>query len=111
MTEFVVSFEDVELNDEQKARVKEAIQEGASKGLQSVSPDSLPIAREPGQTSPPHNPGGRGTPGHPGNQGNQGKPSKPGQGINYPPKPIGKGPLPIVFPVSYRPESKSWTRE
>ena len=111
MNHFVVSFEGTELTDEQSARVKSALETAAKKEYESfaAAPDALPITflpTGPGPGQGEHNPGGRGT-GSTGGGGSEGGGTGPSHGTG---KPIGKPPLPIIWPVSYNPVTHSWTR-
>ena len=102
MSEFIVSFKDVKLTAGQSARVKTALKKAAKK--------ALPITRQPGPPPVKGGPvtGGRGLTGKGSGTGTgkgTGKTGRQGTG-----KPIGKGPIPIVFPVSYRPKTRTWAR-
>jgi hypothetical protein len=103
MSEFIVSFKDVKLTAAQSTRVKTALKKAAKK--------ALPIARQPGQPSPGKggpiiSGGGKGT----GKGTGTGTGKGTGTGRQGTGKPIGKSPIPIVFPVSYRPKTRSWAR-
>ena len=112
MSEFVISLPELELDTKQSARFQKAIQEAAEKELGPIvaSPEEIlkdfPIGYQP----PPggHGPGrGPSSPTSPGGPG-PAQPTYPVYGVG---KPIGKSPLPIVIPVSYRPQTQSWSRK
>ena len=111
MSHFLVSFEGAELTDEQSARVKSAIETAARKEYESfaAAPDALPITFLPTGPGPGHHPGGRGPSGPGGTEGGgtQGGGTGPIVGTGTP---IGRHPLPIIWPVSYDPSTRSWTR-
>jgi hypothetical protein len=106
MNHFLVSFEGVELSDEQSARVKSAIEAAAKKEYESfaAAPDALPITYLP--TGPVHHPTGGGR-GEGGTGGTEGGGTGTGRGTGTP---VGRHGLPIVWTVSYDPSSRSWTR-
>ncbi len=103
MNHFIVSFEGVELTDAQSARIQSAIEATAKKEFEALPITQLPTG--PGQGHKPT--GGRGPTGSGGTSGGTqgGGHSGPIDGTG---NPIGKRPLPITFPASYDPHTKSW---
>jgi len=111
MSEFVVSFEGIEFDHKQSKSVQKAIEAAAHKQVESMASSSNAILKDPPPGQDPTVPGppygvspSKPKPGPSGPSG----PTSPTRGVG---KPIGRGPLPIVFPVAYVSETQSWTRK
>lgn len=115
MSEFVVSFEGIEFDHKQSESVQKAIAEAATQKFEAMASSLRVILKDPppGQDpvvpGPPY--GGFPYKPKPGPTGGPTGPTGPDGPTRGAGKPIGRGPLPIVFPVSYVSKTDSWTRK